>query len=195
MRSTVLKYAAALLVSIACATAAAKPPRVLQDPLLGLRYDAHAIRFEAIPNELIAQCPFLAGSGTVKGVWFIYARAIDASGRAFYLLNGYEIRLRPLPPAFPRYETGTYGLLISTTHDQCAVIDADARQFFADRMVDDALPQDVLQRLANDYAARMTRAFGSVDKLGTALGRQRVDFNALPAELQTALREIRPAAR
>lgn len=188
MRSIAYNLVNALLLLAICATASAAPPHVLQDPLLGLLHDPSTVRFESAPASLLAQCPFLAGSDSVKSVWFVYARTVDASGRTFYLLNGYEIRLQPSPPEIPQYEPGVYGILVVKSQDRCSLIDADARRYFSERIFDDELPQDALQRLSVDFASRMSKAFGGERRLKAEMRNQRVDPDTLPEELRRAFR-------
>ena len=186
---------AVVIVTAAPLASVSASPSILQDPLLGLRYEVATTRFEPMPADLAAKCSVLAGSENMGGVWFVYARARDATGKSYYLVNGYEIRRRPAPPDLPKYETGGFGMLVSVQGDQCALIDADARQVFDDRIFDEELPQDVLQRLATDFAARLAAAFGGVDRLGAELMSQRVDLDALPIELRNAFRGLRQSRR
>ena len=50
------------------------------------------------------------------------------------------------------------------------------------------MPDRVLKALAADLAARTVKAFGDPDRLRAELKAQRVDFNALPSELQEAFK-------
>lgn len=182
----------AVMILIACpATWGNETPQFLSDPLLGLRYKLAQVQFEPVSAGLGAACPMLAGSERMDGVWFIYARALDAAGKTYYVIDGYEIRRRPAPPDFPRYEGGGFGMIIGQTHDRCEVIESDARQVFQDRVFEEALPQHVMQRLAVDYVSRLRKAFGGTDKLNAEIARQRVELDSLSEELSYALRVVR----
>lgn len=183
--------AAAIILTASPSTWGNETPQSLTDPLLGLRYKLAQVQFEPVSAALTAACPVLAGSERMNGVWFIYARTLDASGKTYYVIDGYEIRHRPEPPDLSRYEVSGFGMIIGHTLDQCEVIEADARQVFQDRVFEDALPQHVMKRLADDYVSRMLKAFGGVDKLTAEIARQRVKLDSLPEELSHAIRDIR----
>lgn len=186
------QFIAAIVLCVASAAIHAHAaPRFLRDPLLGLQYAPSKARFEPVPPCVLSRCRGLAGDEYMRGVWFVFARADDATGRIFYLINGYEIRSRPEPPDFPRYETGGYGLIVMVRQDQCEVIDADARQSFDDRLFTEELPQDILQRLATDFAVRLKKAFGGKEKLRIEIVNQHIDLDALPEELRASLRDLR----
>lgn len=126
--------AVALLLIAAGPFFAHAQPRFLQDPLIGLRYEPAKIHFEPVPPQVVSKCEVLSGTEHIRGVWFVFGIAGDATGRTFYLVNGYEIRSKPEPPDFPRYSAGGYGLLLVVNGLECKLIDADARQSFADRL-------------------------------------------------------------
>jgi hypothetical protein len=192
MPSIVLErvVAACLILMTSSLSSAYESPRFLRDPLLGARYELAKVKFEPVSREMIAACAMLAGSKRADGVWFIYARTHDATGKIYYIIDGYEIRRRPRPPDLPRYDGEGFGMIIGQTHDRCEVIEADARQVFADRVFEDDLPQHVMTMLADDYASRMARAFGGSGRLALELKAQRIDTNALPTELRGAFKSI-----
>jgi len=185
------RFLATALLYTAHASFAQAQPRFLQDPLLGLRYEPAKVRFEPVPSQVMSKCAVLSGNEHIHGVWFVFAVAGDATGQIFYLVNGYEIRSRPEPPNFPKYSAGGYGLLLVVKAHECRLIDADARQSFDDRIFDEEFPQDIVQRLANDFSARMKKAFGGGDQLGVEIVNQRIDLDALPVELKSSLRNLR----
>ncbi len=166
-------------------------PRFLQDPLIGLRYEPTKIHFEPVPQQVVSKCEDLSRNQHTRGVWFVFGLAGDATGRTFYLVNGYEIRSKPEPPDFPRYSAGGYGLLLVVNGHECQLIDADARQSFADRLFDEELPQHIVQKLANNFATRMKNAFGGAYKLRVEITNQRIDLDALPEEIKASLRDLR----
>lgn len=183
--------AAAMILTACPSTWGNETPQFLTDPLVGLRYKLAQVQFEPVSPGLAAACPMLAGSKRMDGVWFIYARAPDAAGKTYYVIDGYEVRHRPPPPDLPRYEGSGFGMIIGQTHDRCEVMESDARQVFQDRVFEEALPQHVMKRLADDYVSRMRKAFGGADKLTAEIARQRVKLDSLPEELSHALKDIR----
>lgn len=195
MSSTVRKLLAPFLLVLACASAlGAPPPRMLQEPLLGLQYDRERIRFEPLPAKLASKCRALNDSEEISGVWFIFAKASDASGRTYYLLNGYDVDSKPAS-ADQQYTAGGSGFILGVNGDKCEVLDGDARQLFSARVFDDEFPFDMMQRLAADFAARLAKAYGGADALRRELVKQRISVEAQSEEIRHALKEIRAATR
>jgi hypothetical protein len=175
---------AALAVFANCSALAAQPgPRILTEPVLGLRYETSRVKFDPLPPPALANCETMRDNEYGEGVWFIYAQASDSSGRTYYVSGGYEFHTDP--PT--RYETGGHGAVFFTDRGSCTYIDT-ARDVFTDRLFDDELPESVLKALADDVAKRLVKAFGSADKLRTELRNQHVDKDALPPELLKALK-------
>ena len=184
-----------VLVFFAFASSSAyaeRPPRILQEPLLGLQYDHTKVKFEPLPHRLAAGCRALNDEGDSHGVWFVFARASDASGRAYYLLNGYEVDSHPTPD-YPRYTTEGFGIILGVDGDKCEVLEADARQLFKDRLFDDEFSFDMMQRLATDFAARLSKAYGGKERLRVQLVKQRIDLTKQPEEIRHALRDLLPS--
>jgi hypothetical protein len=92
-------------------------------------------------------------------VWFVFAKASFASGRTYYLLNGYDVDSKPAS-ADQQYTAGGSGFILGVNGDKCEVLDGDARQLFSARVFDDEFPFDMMQRLAADFAARLAKAYG-----------------------------------
>lgn len=175
------------LTTIICSgVLAAEPgPRILKEPVLGLRYESARVKFDSLPAHALANCETMQDSEYAKGVWFIYAQATDSSGRTYYVGGGYDIQKDA--PKHLKYETGGFGAVFFTDRDTCTYIDM-ARQVFDDRLFDDELPESVLKLLAADVAKRLVKAFGGADKLRTELRNQHIDKEALPPELLEALK-------
>lgn len=169
-----------------------QPPRILTEPLLGLKYDHTKTKFEPLSDRLASGCQVLNDSEKSYGVWFVFARASDASGRTYYLLHGYEVDTDPLP-GNPRYMTEGFGIILGVEGEKCEVLDADARQLFKDRLFDDEFPFDMMQNLATDFAARLSQAYGGKERLRAALTRQRIDLRKQPEEIRHALQDLLPA--
>jgi len=134
MSSTVRKLLAPFLLVLACASAlGAPPPRMLQEPLLGLQYDRERIKFEPLSAKLASGCHALNDSEEISGVWFVFAKASDASGRTYYLLNGYDVDSKPAS-ADRQYTAGGSGFILGVNGDKCEVLDGDAQQLFSARV-------------------------------------------------------------
>jgi hypothetical protein len=188
MHSIDLKRAvtAALTAIISSGVLAAEPgPRILNEPVLGLRYETARVKFDSLPAHALANCETMQDSEYSKGVWFIYARATDSSGRTYYVSGGYDIQKDA--PKHLKYETGGLGAVFFTDRGSCTYIDM-ARQVFDDRLFNDELPESVLKLLAADVAKRLVIAFGGADKLRIELRNQHIDKDTLPPELLAALR-------
>lgn len=189
------RITAVALLILACTSAQGQPPpRILQEPLLGLQYDRERVKFEPLPSKLASSCYALNDSEEISGVWFVFGKASDASGRTYYLLNGYEVDSNP-SRTDPRYTAGGFGFILGVDGDKCEVLDADARQLFKDRVFDNEFPFDTMQRLAADFAARLIKAYGGVDVLRRELIKQGISVDAQPEEVRHALGEIRKARR
>lgn len=161
------------------------PPRILREPVFGLRYESAKIQFERLPASAISSCPTLADEENSRAVWYVFGQARDSSNKTYYIIGGYEIR-ESVPYPHQRYETDGLGVVFSIEGSSCTIIDS-ARQVFDDRLFDDELPQPILKSLAHDVTKRLVRAFGSADRLKTEFANQRIDWQALPPELAQAM--------
>jgi len=188
MRSIAHKLIVSAISAVFCgSTFAADPgPRILSEPVLGLRYEAARVKFDSLPAHALANCETMQDNEHRRGIWFIYAQASDASGRTYYVSGGYDIRNDER--GYARYQTGDLGAVFSTEGKTCNYIDT-ARQVFEDRLFDDELPESILKLLAADIPRRFEKAFGGADKLRAELSKQHVDKAALPPEL---LSELKP---
>lgn len=188
MHSIVLKriIAATLLALTSVGALAADPgPRILSEPVLGLRYEAARVKFEPLPAQALANCDSTQDNEWRQSVWFIFAKATDTLGRTYYVTGGYDIRRDA--PNHLKYETGGFGAVYFTDRGTCTYIDM-ARQVFDDRLFNEELPEQVLQSLAADVARRFAKAFGGPEKFRAELRNQHIDKDALPPELLEALK-------
>ncbi|TFW28276.1 hypothetical protein [Massilia horti] len=160
-------------------------PRVLREPVLGLRYESAKVKFESVPLKVQASCESLRDNENGRGVWYVYAQASDASGRSFYVIGGYEIRYNETGRR-NKYSTDDFGVLLYTEGDSCTDVDS-ARQVFDDRIFD-SVPQPILSKLASDLAKRLVRAYGGAGRLRAELQAQHIDPEELPAELHDAMK-------
>lgn len=185
------RFAAATAFALAsCNTLAALPsPRILSEPVLGLRYEAARVKFDPLPSQTIANCENLGHNEEWQSVWFIYAKAQDLSGRIYYAAGGYDISRNS--PGKPRFTTGDEGLIFFTDHGSCTTLE-QVRQTFDARPFDADITEPILKLLAADYAKRLERAFGGAAKLRTELRNQHIDKEALPPDLLEALEAYFP---
>jgi hypothetical protein len=179
-------FLASILAVISCSSLAALPsPRTLSEPVLGLRYEAARVKFDPLPDQVLANCKNLADNEDWQSVWFIYAQARDPLGRTYYATGGYDISRKSRGK--PRFTTGDEGLILFTDRGSCTTLE-QVRQTFDARLFDDEITEPVLKLLAADFAKRLERAFGGAAKLRTELRNQHIDKDALPPELLEALK-------
>jgi hypothetical protein len=176
---------AILALSSYSALAALPSPRILSEPVLGLRYEAARVKFDHLPSQVLANCENLNENEDWKSVWFIYAQAQDSSGRTYYATGGYDISKRS--PHKPQFVTGDEGLIFFTDRGSCTALE-QVRQTFDARLFDDEITEPILKLLAADFAKRLERAFGGAAKLRAELRNQHIDKDALPPELLEALK-------
>jgi len=179
-------FLAAVFAVTTCSALAALPsPRILSEPVLGLRYEAARVKFDPVPRQVIASCENLADNDEWQNVWFIYAKAQDPSGRTYYATGGYDIAKNS--PGKPQFTTGGEGLIFFTDRGSCTTLE-QVRQTFDARLFDDEITESALKLLAADYAKRLERAFGGAAKLRIELRNQHVAKEDLPQELLEALK-------
>ncbi|MEW7850268.1 hypothetical protein AB2N08_16360 [Massilia aurea] len=144
------------------------------------------VQSEPLPKDIAVGCHVLNDSEEVKGVWFVFAKASDASGRTYYVLNGYEVDSKPTRDD-PQYTAGGFGFILNVDREKCEVLEADARQVFRARIFDDDFPFDMMQKLATNYAARLVAAYGSAQALRREAARQRISLENQSEALRHAL--------
>lgn len=158
------------------------PPRILQEPVFGLRFEAAKVQLDALPNEVMALCPGLSNEQEQMRLW-TYAIARDAA-RTYYVVGGYYIRHDPKRPESPSYVLDTLGAVFYVQGTEC-VLTGPARETFDARLFDET-PRPILQQLAADLSLRLTRAFGGSDQLATQFQNQHIDSSTLSPELREA---------
>ena len=180
---------AALIALYTAASAGDKPPRIVQEPVLGLRLDA-GVKLDPLPEEVRALCVQTADNSSRTSHLWIFARASDA-GAVFYVVSGYVKLLHPAPGE-STYDLDEQGGFLTITGNKC---EADpAHGAFEARAFDD-IPQSVYQQLSRDLATRLVRAMGGADKLRAEIKNQRIDFDSLSPELQEAFKPYFPSAK
>jgi hypothetical protein len=179
--STARNSIALACVILASATGLAEnSPRLMQDPVLGLRYHTAKIHFDALPADVQAACPALVNERWDRHLW-VLASTRDAA-KSYYVVGGYFV-LRQQEATAPRVEPDVRGAVFEVANGQCALL-GPAREVFDSRP--EELAEPMLEALAVDLAARYTRAFGGAVALRAAMRRQRVSPERLPAALRDA---------
>ncbi|WP_374581306.1 hypothetical protein [Pseudoduganella sp.] len=179
------KVAILCLLLASVASAADNSPRLLRDPLLGLRYDRTLVNFERLSPQQLAPCPTLADRDSIKSNWYVFAMARTANAGAYYLVGGYSIRTHPYPPEIPRYELDDAGVIFSISGERCVVFEAPARAMFEPLLAGE-IPEPILLALANDHASRMVQAYQGSSQLRAAMRKQGISVQALPGTLREA---------
>ena len=177
--------AATLALATASSVAALPSPRILSEPVLGLRYETARVKFDPLPRQVIANCENMDSNAEWQSVWFIYAQATTPSGRTYYATGGYDIAKNSSRK--PGFTTGDAGLILFTDRGACTPLE-QVRDTFDARLFDDEITEPVLKLLAADYAKRLERAFGSKAKVRAEIRNQHIDEEALSIELREALK-------
>jgi hypothetical protein len=165
------------------------PPRVLQEPVFGLKYEVAKAGFDVLPAEVPPKCKEYAGTRQWGvGQLYVFASVQDA-GQTYYVVGGYWERRTP-KASESRYELDKYGGVIVVNGEHCIGL-GRAREVFDARYFKE-IPQPVLQQLADDLAGRLVRAYGSASQLRQAFEGQHIKQARLPAELQTAFKTYMP---
>ncbi|XLZ68828.1 hypothetical protein ABT364_20080 [Massilia sp. SR12] len=191
MRFVFCKLMAALhcLLLASVASAAERSPRLLRDPLLGLRFDRTLAKFKRVSPRLLAPCPTLVDRESIKSNWYVFAMARTANAETYYLVGGYSVRTPPFVPGIPRYEHDDAGVIFSISGESCVVFEAPARAMFEPHLAGE-IPEPIVLALANDHALRMAHAFNGPSQLRAALRSQRISIQALPRPLREAYSAI-----
>lgn len=187
MLSIVIKnrVVAAVLLTLVSVAAFARDstPRILNEPVLGLRLKAADLKLDPLPEEVRAMCEQTVDTERRTSRLWVFARANDAR-TTYYVVAGYFQRQHPASGE-ARYEPTVRGGMLYVTGNQCK--GDPARETFEARNFEDT-PQPVLQQLAGDLAARLTQAVGGADRLRAEIRNQHIDFEQLSPELQEAFK-------
>lgn len=174
--------ALACMVLTSASALAAGLPRLVQDPVLGLRYQLEKVQFDTLPADVLAACPALVNERWDRRLW-VYASARDAA-KSYYLVGGYFFQ-RQQTGKKPRYEPDVSGAAFEISSGRCALLGPASEVFHARP---EALAEPILKDLATDLAARYARAFGGPTPLRAAMRRQRVSPHHMPAVLREAFK-------
>lgn len=166
-----------------CASGGGLPAGGLQDPVLGLRYLSKAVSFEALPAEVLAQCPALSDEHWLREA-STYGHVED-DGHSYYVMGGLYLRRPGAPRELPRSQVDTQGAVLDIHEGRCDLL-GPAREVFDSRPRE--MPPAALDRLADDLLARYITAFGGHDGLRKAMRRQGVHPNAMQGALPEAFK-------
>lgn len=180
------RLVAVVSLALFCCVAQAREgaPRVLQEPVLGLRLPAAKLQLTPLPDEIRNKCAVLADNEKWKGRLWVYATTKDAAG-TYYVVGGYYERPNP-EPGQPRYQLDTAGAVFQISGQTCSAY-GGAKEVFDARYFEET-PQPILQKLAVDLASQLSRTLGGADRLRTELQNQRIDFEQLSPELKEAFK-------
>lgn len=174
-----------LLIVSSAGFASNNPPRILREPVLGLRYDVAKTRFEAMAASETAKCET---NENAASVWFVYSKHMTNAGRIYYVTGGYTVWKNP-EPGQQKYEADQLGGVFYIEGEKCVYLD-EARQTFIDRILSEEMDLPILQGLAADYAVRLQSALGGADRVRREIRQQRIDVDDLPPEIRGALKPI-----
>lgn len=95
----------ACLISASLTAFAQNSPRLMQDPVLGLRYQAGKIQLDALPGEVQSACPVVNAEWD-RHLW-VYASTRDGA-KSYYVVGGYFVH-RQQSASAPRFEADVRG--------------------------------------------------------------------------------------
>jgi hypothetical protein len=174
--------AAFLLALLAWGMAAAQDLPEVRDPLFGVRIPGGEMQLERAEPAFLKRCGI--GRPGIEQMSWIFADARTGAGR-FVALGGLARRVRH-GRAEPWIENWT-GELVRLSGERCALLRAPRQVLAAPEHSELRLPAEVVEALAEDAVARLTRQFGSRDALVAALRAQSVYPTAGPPALRRAL--------
>lgn len=186
MLSTATKHLlAACLLALTSAVSAAQlnmtPPSYVQDPVFGLRLPVSSSNLETLSEQVRTICEQIADNPTWAGYQWVFG-VTQEGPTTYYLVGGFFERrnaTRGQQPYFQPEQGGIY----EVNGQSCG--GDPAREVFEVRDTD-RIPQIVLQRLAVDFASRLSVAVGGKERLRDLLVRQRVNVRTLSPELREA---------
>lgn len=96
------RVAAAALIALCSwpAVARAMSPRILQEPVLGLRLEAANSILETLPEGIRGTCVQFADNDSRAGRLWVFARTTDAE-TTYYVVAGYYKIINPDPGRLP----------------------------------------------------------------------------------------------
>jgi hypothetical protein len=158
------------------AAKAVATPTMMDDPLLGLRYDTTKITFERLPAAIAKK----AGLGALP--YWIYARS-ETGDATLYIVSGF-LRVEPDDPDSRDFSIEPdFGAVLRASRGKVEVLGVPDRLYGDDAIV----PAEAREPLLADAVKRYIAAWGGKDSLQAALQ----DFeqpDVVPVSLREALR-------
>jgi hypothetical protein len=155
---------------------------------LGLRVELAGLNLAEFPERLAANCDQIADPAQYTPRMWIFGKAKDAAS-TYYILAGYA-KWRNPEPGQRLFDVPDYGTMVTIRGNKCVSDDAGDAFGTPDPYDenDDTVPAPILRELARDLVVQTVRASGGPDRLRAEIKNQRIDFNALPPEIQRAFR-------
>jgi hypothetical protein len=176
-----------LLWLFAWTSAAAQGLPDVREPLFGVRIAVAEMRLERAEAAFLNQCG--VGRPSIEQMSWVFADARTPHGR-FVALGGLTRRVRH-GRAEPWVQNWG-GELVVVAGGRCTQLRAPRQVLTAPEHSELRLPAEVLEALAEDAVARLSRQFGSRAALVAALRAQSVYPTAGPPELRAALERAEP---
>jgi len=153
-----------------------------------LRVELAGLKLAEFPERLAANCSEISAPEQYPPHMWIFGQAKDAASR-YYILAGY-IKWRKPVPGQRLYDVSDDGTVVIMRGNKCLSDDADSAFAMPDPYddIDEKVPAPILRELARNLATQTVRVCGGPDRLRAEIENQRIDFNALPPELQAAFR-------
>jgi hypothetical protein len=176
-----------VLLSLCAGAAVAQELPDVRDPLFGVRIPAAQMQMERADEALLHDCG--VGRPSIEQMSWIFAEANTQQGR-FLALGGLARRVRHgrAEPWIQNWK----GELVVLVGERCMQLRAPRQVLTAPEHSELRLSAEVLEALADDAVARLTRQFGSRAALVAALRAQAVYPTAGPPALRAALERPEP---
>lgn len=181
------KFLAMIVLATASIIAGAadfeQPPKYLVEPVFGLRVALANAKLDPLPDQIRAACVQMADNETWTGRQWIFG-AVERDETTYYLVSGYFERQHPVPGQ-SRFHLPDQGGIYVVKGKDCG--GDPARDIFDVRDFE-AVPQAVLEQLAQDLKSRLVHAFGGDARLRAEFKKQRIARDRLTPELSAAFK-------
>jgi hypothetical protein len=153
-----------------------------------LRVELAGLNLAQFPERLAANCSKISAPEQYPPHMWIFGKAKNAAS-SYYILAGYTKWRSPVPGQ-SLYDVSDYGTVVTMRGNKCFSDDADSAFAMPDPYddINEKLTAPILRELARDLAIQTVGACGGPDRLRAEIKNQRIDFNALPPELQEAFK-------
>lgn len=145
--------------------AEARAPKVVRDPVFGLRFEVAQERIDALPAAVGDACHELVNQRYDRLNW-TFARYESGAAR-YYIIGGYMVYRDPVPKGETKYLSDDRGILLKMSGSTCQLI-ATAGEGLTDYDEPEP-PQAVREGLAADLRLRLARASGGDRQLMRSL--------------------------